>query len=185
MTITFDDLYPGRFLKAGNIPNGKANYTIKAVVRDQVEGEKGMEDKVVMSFEETAMQLVLPKVNAVAIRAMFGGDVQQWIGKRVTLFTTTEIMPYPARRNEPCIRVFGSPDIMEEVVCEWTPPKRRKLTQKLQPTGYYQVALRAIKQATPDQVDKLRQRVIQLAESGELSDAEQSTLLSKINDLQG
>ena len=185
MTITFDDLYPGRFLKAGNIPNGKANYTIKAVVRDQVEGEKGMEDKVVMSFEETAMQLVLPKVNAVAIRAMFGGDVQQWIAKRVTLFTTTEIMPYPARRNEPCIRVFGSPDIMEEVVCEWTPPKRRKLTQKLQPTGYYQVALRAIKQATPDQVDKLRQRVIQLAESGELSDAEQSTLLSKINDLQG
>jgi hypothetical protein len=185
MTITFDDLYPGRFLKAGNIPNGKANYTIKAVVRDQVEGEKGMEDKVVMNFEETAMQLVLPKVNAVAIRAMFGGDVQQWIGKRVTLFTTTEIMPYPARRNEPCIRVFGSPDIMEEVVCEWTPPKRRKLTQKLQPTGYYQVALRAIKQATPDQVDKLRQRVIQLSESGELSDTEQSTLLSKINDLQG
>jgi hypothetical protein len=36
MTITFDDLYPGRFLKAGNIPNGKANYTIKAVVRDQI-----------------------------------------------------------------------------------------------------------------------------------------------------
>jgi hypothetical protein len=185
MTITFDDLYPGRFLKAGNIPNGKATYTIKAVVRDQIEGEKGMEDKVVMSFDETAMQLVLPKVNAVAIRAMFGSDVQEWMGKRVTLFATTEIMPFPKRRDEPCIRVFGSPDIMEDVVCEWTPPKRRKLVQKLQPTGYFQVALRAIKQSTPDQVVKLRDRVIQLGESGELSDNEQETLLSKINDLQG
>jgi len=185
VTITFDDLYPGRFLKAGNIPNSKATYTITAVVRDQIEGEKGMEDKVVMSFEETAMQLVLPKVNAVAIRAMFGSNVQEWTGKRVTLYTTTEIMPFPKRRDDACIRVFGSPDIREEVVCEWTPPKRRKLVQKLQPTGYFQVALRAIQQSTPDQLDKLRQRVIQLAQSGELSDAEQTTLLSKLNDLQG
>jgi hypothetical protein len=185
MTITFDDLYPGRFLKAGNVPNGKATYTITAVIRDQIEGEKGVEDKVVMSFEETAMQLVLPKVNAVAIRAMFGSNVQDWIGKRLTLYTTTEIMPFPKRRDDPCIRVFGSPDIREEVSCEWTPPKRRKLVQKLQPTGYYQVALRAIQQSTPEQADKMRQRVIQLTESGELSDAEQSTLLSKLDGLQG
>jgi hypothetical protein len=185
MTITFDDLYPGRFLKAGNVPNGKATYTITAVIRDQIEGEKGVEDKVVMSFEETAMQLVLPKVNAVAIRAMFGSNVQDWIGKRLTLYTTTEIMPFPKRRDDPCIRVFGSPDIREEVSCEWAPPKRRKLVQKLQPTGYYQVALRAIQQSTPEQADKMRQRVIQLTESGELSDAEQSTLLSKLDGLQG
>jgi len=185
MTITFDDLYPGRFLKAGNVPNGKATYTITAVIRDQIEGEKGVEDKVVMSFEETAMQLVLPKVNAVAIRAMFGSNVQDWIGKRLTLYATTEIMPFPKRRDDPCIRVFGSPDIREEVSCEWTPPKRRKLVQKLQPTGYYQVALRAIQQSTPEQADKMRQRVIQLTESGELSDAEQSTLLSKLDGLQG
>lgn len=185
MTITFDDLYPGRFLKAGNVPNGKATYTITAVIRDQIEGEKGVEDKVVMSFEEIAMQLVLPKVNAVAIRAMFGSNVQDWIGKRLTLYTTTEIMPFPKRRDDPCIRVFGSPDIREEVSCEWTPPKRRKLVQKLQPTGYYQVALRAIQQSMPEQADKMRQRVIQLTESGELSDAEQSTLLSKLDGLQG
>jgi hypothetical protein len=167
------------------VPNGKATYTITAVIRDQIEGEKGVEDKVVMSFEETAMQLVLPKVNAVAIRAMFGSNVQDWIGKRLTLYTTTEIMPFPKRRDDPCIRVFGSPDIREEVSCEWTPPKRRKLVQKLQPTGYYQVALRAIQQSTPEQADKMRQRVIQLTESGELSDAEQSTLLSKLDGLQG
>jgi len=183
MTITFDDLYPGRFLKAGNIANGKATYTIKAVVREQIESEKGMEDKVVMSFEETAMQLVLPKVNAVAVRAMFGSNVQEWIGKRLTLYATTEIMPFPKRRNDPCIRVFGSPDISEEVVCEWTPPKRRKLVQTLQPTGYYQVALRAIKQSTPDQAAKLQDRVLQLHSSGDLTEQEHKLLLEQIHEL--
>src|SRR5210317_1260950 len=106
--MNFDDLYPSRFLKAGNIPNGKANYTIKAVAREPLETDQGTEEKVIMTFEETAMQLVLAKVNAVCIRAMFGSDVQAWIGKRVTLYTTTAIMPFPRRRDEPCIRVFGS-----------------------------------------------------------------------------
>jgi hypothetical protein len=178
--MNFDDLYPSRFLKAGNLPNGKANYTIKAVAREQLEVENGIEEKVVMTFEETAMQLVLAKVNAVCIRAMFGSDVQQWIGKRVTFYATTEIMPFPRRRNEPCIRVFGSPDIQEEVVCEWTPPKRRKLVQKLQPTGYYSVALRRIKQATPDQLEAVRGRIDELLKAEKLTTSEHQKLVAEI-----
>ncbi len=178
--MNFDDLYPSRFLKAGNLPNGKANYTIKSVAREPLEVENGIEEKVVMTFEETAMQLVLAKVNAVCIRAMFGSDVQQWIGKRVTLYATTEIMPFPRRRNEPCIRVFGSPDIQEEVICEWTPPKRRKLVQKLQPTGYYSVALRRIKQATPDQLEAVRGRIDELLKAEELTTSEHQKLVAEI-----
>ena len=52
-----------------------------------------------MSFEETAMQLVLAKVNAVAIKSMFGNDVRDWLRKRLTLYATTEIMPFPKRRD--------------------------------------------------------------------------------------
>jgi hypothetical protein len=178
--MNFDELYPGRFLKAGLIPNGKANYTIKSVAKEQIEGERGLEDKVVMGFEETALQLVLPKVNAVAVRAMFGSDVQQWIGKRLTLYATTEIMPFPKRRNEPCIRVFGSPDIREQVVCEWQPPKRRKLVQTLQPTGYYVTAWNAIQQATPDQMPAMRKRVDQLTAAGELTAEEAAQLVAAI-----
>lgn len=178
--MNFDDLYPSRFLKAGNIPNGKANYTIKAVAREPLETDQGTEEKVIMTFEETAMQLVLAKVNAVCIRAMFGSDVQQWIGKRVTLYATTAIMPFPRRRDEPCIRVFGSPDIKEEVVCEWTPPKRRKLVQKLQPTGYFQAAARAIKQATPDQLSAMRKRVDDLLKAEELTAEEHKALIAQI-----
>lgn len=178
--MNFDELYPGRFLKAGLIPNGKATYTITSVAKEQIEGERGLEDKVVVTFSETALQLVLPKVNAVAIRAMFGSDVQQWIGKRVTLYATTDIMPFPKRRNEPCIRVFGSPDIREQLVCEWQPPKRRKLVQTLQPTGYYQTAWTAIQQGTADQMPAMRKRVDQLAESGELSAGEHAQLVAAI-----
>ena len=178
--MNFDDLYPSRFLKAGNIPNGKASYPIKAVAKEPLETDQGTEEKVVTTFEETAMQLVLAKVNALCIRAMFGSDVKQWIGKRLTLFTTTEIMPFPRRRDEPCIRIFGSPDIKEEVVCEWTPPKRRKLVQKLQPTGCFQVAARAIKQATPDQLSAMRKRVDDLLKAEELTAEEHKTLIAQI-----
>ena len=178
--MNFDELYPGRFLKAGLIPNGKANYTITSVAKEQIEGERGLEDKVVVQFEETALQLVLPKVNAVAIRAMFGSNVQDWIGKRVTLYATTDIMPFPKRRNEPCIRVFGSPDIREEVTCEWQPPKRRKLIQKLQPTGYFTAAWNSIKQGTAEQMPAMRNRVEQLLSQGELKPEEAAQLVAAI-----
>jgi hypothetical protein len=89
-------------------------------------------------------------------------------------------MPFPRRRDEPCIRVFGSPDIKEEVICEWTPPKRRKLVQKLQPTGYFQVAARAIKQATPDQLPAMRKRVDDLLKAEELTADEHKALIAQI-----
>jgi len=126
----FDDLYPGRFLKAGNFATGPGTLTIRAVRREEIEGDKGAEMKVLLSFAECEQDMVLAKVNGIAIRAMFGGDVANWIGKRVAFYATSEIMPFPGKR-EPCIRVFGSPDIVEDVRCEWQPPKRKLLVQTL------------------------------------------------------
>jgi hypothetical protein len=76
--------------------------------------------------------------------------------------------------------VFGSPDIREQVVCEWQPPKRRKLVQTLQPTGYYVTAWNAIHQATPDQMPAMRARVDQLTAAGELTAEEATQLVAAI-----
>jgi len=54
------------------------------------------------------------------------------------------------------------------------------LVQKLQPTGYFQVAARAIKQATPDQLSAMRKRVDDLLKAEELTAEEHKTLIAQI-----
>jgi hypothetical protein len=130
---SFDALFPGRFLKAADLGNAKATAQIESVVIEQLEGDKGVEDKVLVSFVGKQKRLVLAKINGISLRAMFGSDVRQWIGKRVTLYATADVMPL--RRGEACIRVYGSPDIERPLPVEWKPAKRNKLRWVLQPTG--------------------------------------------------
>jgi hypothetical protein len=181
----FDDLYPGRFLKAGMFNGQPVTYTIENVQHDEIEGDKGAEKKVVLSFRETPFELVLPKINAVAIKAMFGPQVQEWIGKRVTLYGTTAIMPFPKKKDEPCIRVFGSPDIAAEVRCEWTPPRRKVVVQILKPmqSPVLTAALAAIA-AAPDgaPMGKLQERANQLLVEKKINDTEHATISQAIQE---
>jgi hypothetical protein len=155
---SFDELYPGRFLKAGLFNGEPVTFTVRDIVREELQGERGVEPKVIMSFEEMPLQLVLAKINAVAIKAMFGSDPRQWVGKRVTLYGTTSIMPHPKRRNEPCIRVMGSPDLQGPVSCEWTPPRRKPIVQNLKPTqvdDVFKKAMAAIQAMPIEQLDSV------------------------------
>ena len=144
----FDECFPGRFIKVSTLKGEPTTYTIKNVYRELLDGEEEQAFKAILSFEETVLEYVLPKLNGVAIKAMFGSNVQEWIGKRVTFFATAEIMPM--RRGEPCIRVYGSPDIKADVRCEWKPPRRNKITQILKAVQTERVAaaLAAIEAAT-------------------------------------
>jgi len=176
------DLMNEPWLKAYMFPaNNRMTLTVKEVRRAEVSFDgKDKELHTVMSFQEISPELTLSKVNIIPIIKMLGNDVKAWQGKRITFYTTNEIMPHPMRKDEPCIRVYGSPDITEEMVAEWTPPKRRKLVQKLQPTGYYSVALRRIKQATPDQFEAVRSRIGALLKAGELTAEEYEKLLAEL-----
>lgn len=135
----FDDLYPGRFVKAGNLNGKRPTVTIARVYHEMLAGDKGEEQRVVMAFSETPRQLVLCKLNGTAIRAMFGSNVQNWIGKRIVLYATNKIMPMPPKRKgdtpEECIRIFGSPDIEADLAIEFTPPRRKAIPMTLKATG--------------------------------------------------
>ena len=134
---SYDELYVGRFLKAGNLKGSQVTLTIAGLWTEELTGEKGVSRKAIVSFEKTDMQHVLPKINGTCLKAMFGGDVTQWIGKRVALYPTDQIMPMPTARGADrfCIRIFGSPDINEPVHVVYTPPKRRAIHMTMQPTG--------------------------------------------------
>lgn len=103
--VDWDELYPGRFLKAGLLPERKTlTVTIVSVDREKLPTDDGGKKvKGYLTLRETDMQLVLNKTNGLCLRAMFGRSLPDWIGKRITLFRGTW-------NGDECIRIWGSPD---------------------------------------------------------------------------
>lgn len=120
----FDQLYPGRFLKAGTLDGRKVTLTIADIKHERLEGEKGQELKAIFSFVGKEMQLVCCKTNALCLKAMFGPILANWKGKRVTLFEGKVEVAGPMK-GQPCIRVWGSPDIQEDAAIQIKLPKRK------------------------------------------------------------
>lgn len=120
--VDWDELYPGRFLKAGQLGPRPVVFTIASVDLDLLMGDDGKEQKKgVISFRETEFQITANKTNGLCLKAMFGRDVQKWIGKRVALFQGRW-------KGEPAVRIYGSPDITEDISVEIKLPKRRAET---------------------------------------------------------
>jgi hypothetical protein len=181
MSVSYDDLFPSRFLKAEMLTDEFNTFCIKDVYVAELETEdKKIERKAVIAFSDCKYELTLAKVNGEAIKAMFGRDVKNWIGKRVTLWSTNTIMPFPKKPNDPCVRVFGSPDIDREVVCAWTPPRKREIVMRLQPTVHPRVkaALDAAASGTP--ADKIAAGATKLRDKGELSDPDLQQIMDAI-----
>ena len=104
--VDWDELYPGRFIKASDFKGAQVTLKIKEVNLEELIGDKGAQVKGVITFDKTEKQLALNKTNGICIKEMFGKKVQEWVGKRVTLFASVW-------NGEDCIRVYGSPDISE------------------------------------------------------------------------
>ena len=115
----FDQLYPGRFLKAGLLLGKKVTLTIKDVDVEGLEGEDGKKkQKAIVSFNESNMELVMCKTNGLCLKAMFGPTLAEWLGKRVTIFESQW-------NGEPCIRIWGSPDLKADQKVTVQLPRRR------------------------------------------------------------
>jgi hypothetical protein len=115
---TYDQLYPGRFIKAAELLGKKVTVTIADVELEDLEGEDGNKTKCIISFRESPKKLVACKTNGLCIKEMFGKDLANWMGKRITIFEDVW-------NGEPCIRVWGSPDIESEMKVTVSLPRRR------------------------------------------------------------
>lgn len=124
------DLFPSRFLHADQLGDRKVTLTIAEVFQEELEGEKGKEQKPILSFVERPLLLAIPKLNGLCLEAMFGNNPQGWIGHRVTFFATAEYMPMPPEKK-PCIRVWGSPDIDRDLTLTMRPRKRKPFTMTM------------------------------------------------------
>lgn len=115
--MNFDQLYPGRFLKAGHFEQPRT-LRIKDVEHEELHGETGPKIKVVVSFHGEPLSLVACKTNGLCLKAMFGPHVPNWLDKRVTLFASEW-------NGEPCIRVWGSPELERDEQVQIALPRRK------------------------------------------------------------
>jgi len=131
--VDWDDLYPGRFLKAGEFQGRKLTLKIARVSIDELVGEKGAKIKGVLTFErddpKAAKDLALNKTNGFCLREMFGRHVQDWVGKRVTLFPT--VIESGAFKGKDAIRIWGSPDIAQDIEVTITMPRKRPVVMTM------------------------------------------------------
>jgi hypothetical protein len=121
--IDWEELYPGRFLKAADFKGQKVTLTIARVKIDELEGDKGPQIKGVIGFQKTEKEWALNKTNGICLKDMFGKKVQEWVGKRVTLFAS--VIESGRFKGDDCIRVWGSPDIETEHEVTIQLPRKR------------------------------------------------------------
>ena len=124
--VDWDELYPGRFLKASDLKGKIVTLEIASVDIEELEGTKGKQIKGIIKFKNTKTDkaLALNKTNGICLKAMFGKLVQEWVGKRVML--------HKAEWNgDDCIRVYGSPDLAADLEVEVALPRKRPFNMKM------------------------------------------------------
>jgi hypothetical protein len=123
--IDFSQLYPGRFVKAGDLKGRDVTMQISDVAMEELEGDDGKRAKAIISFAGAKKQLVLNRTNGLCLRAMFGRETDAWLGRRVTLYPAPN--PDSARGfgDEICIRVRGSPDIERDIAFDCRPGRKK------------------------------------------------------------
>jgi len=132
----YDELYPGRFLKSGELGGRAATVTISAVDRESLPQDKGgYKTRGIISFKGRDKQWVLNSTNGQCLKAMFGDKPQQWVGHRLTL--VSEMVPMSGEQVN-AVRVKGSPELTEPMRVTIRLPRRKDVVRTLVPTGRQQ-----------------------------------------------
>jgi hypothetical protein len=127
--VDYDELFPGRFLKAGLFKGKPATLTIVGVELEELPQDNGgTRTRGILSFKQTPKQLVLNRTNGECIKAMFGKRIQDWIGKHVTF--APEQAKF-GRETVDAVRVVGSPDLERDIEAEIRLPRRKPQSRRL------------------------------------------------------
>ena len=130
--LSFDQLYPGTYIKAGEFNGKPVTLTITSVKREMLSnGTGGEEGAVIVAFSETEKLFVMNKTNAVCLRAMWGDGSGEWEGHRVTLHPVKD--ESGLSESGQCIRVKGSPELTKPLKFR-ARLGRKMVTQTLVPT---------------------------------------------------
>lgn len=132
-----DEVIPSRFIKAGELHGKTVTVTLASADFYMLPAKKGgKERRVVLEFEPSAKQrelgengklFTLNRTNTLCLKAMFGRELQKWVGKRVTIFPDI-VREAGMMKGDPCIRMWGSPDIAHDMDVQIALRKRTPYT---------------------------------------------------------
>ena len=105
-------LHPSQYLGAHDLNGKDVHLTILGVIMAPLKTDRGEEIKPLVRFEEVEKAakaknekprtLVLNRTNATTIASIHGNEVDDWTGKRITLFPTT-VQAFGETKD--CIRI--------------------------------------------------------------------------------
>ncbi len=127
--VDWDQLYPGRFWKAGLLaPDERKVLLVTEVQLEELETDKGAKQKGVLTFEGEQLQLPLNKTNGICLREMFGRVPFKWVGRRFAIFASVWA-------NEPCIRIWGSPELERDLSVTIELPRKKPFVMVMHAMG--------------------------------------------------
>jgi hypothetical protein len=170
---SYDELYPGRFLKAGVLNGQCITLKITRVFREAMpQDDETIKQQGIVEFhpdtttelgrslaEVTQMQMALNSTNGQCFLGMWGPNPQNWVGHWVTLCPEED---YFGREKVPCIRIYGSPDLEADKTVTIKLPRKKprtRLMHKTQPVGKHKPAKPSEPPATPEEYAAFLQTV--------------------------
>jgi len=119
----YDELFPGRFLKAALLQGKYVTLRISDVYVEKMPEQNGRKKwRGIVSFEKTEMQLALNRTNGECLKAMFGEELAKWVGKRIIIYPR---MVEAFGAQELAIRVHGSPDLEKDMRATIVLPRKK------------------------------------------------------------
>ena len=102
--MEYTDIYRSSYMKADDLKGRTGKYTITACTAEMV----GEDKRLVLTFSNNDMPLVLNKTNATTLAELYGSETGAWEGKAIKLVpSTTSFQGKPVK----CIRI--SPEQVE------------------------------------------------------------------------
>lgn len=103
MPTDYRSMYEKDFLGAWDFTDGDKTFTIKKAQRGELTGSGGRKSKKpVVYFQETDKGLALNATNGKTIAALYGVMVEDWQGKKITLYRSRTTM---GSEEVDCVRV--------------------------------------------------------------------------------
>ena len=87
----YRSMYDKNFIGAWDLAKGDATLTIDKVTQGALpkQGTSKIDKRPIVHFKGTPKTLVLNVTNGKAIAGMYGPIIEQWVGKRISVFATT------------------------------------------------------------------------------------------------
>ena len=99
----YRSMFDREYIGAWDVAGKDVTLTIASVTETQLIAQGNKKSKrPVLRFEKAEKGMVMNKTNCRIVAEMYGTDVVNWIGKRITLYATTTSM---GRETVECIRV--------------------------------------------------------------------------------